>query len=66
MPTVTMEKTVACENADGVDQVFGPAGKEFTVDDKTAERLAALGAVTLAEKPKAKRAKGRELPPLEA
>lgn len=32
------------ENADGANQVFGPVGKEFELDDKTADALIDKGA----------------------
>lgn len=59
MKTVKMLKTVACETASGVNQVFGPKGKKFCVDDKTAKTLENLGAVETfnAEKPETAKAK---------
>ena len=39
-----MLKTVTCKNADGVNQVFGAAGKEFTVDHETGTNLVEQGA----------------------
>jgi hypothetical protein len=45
MKTVIMNKTVVCENASGVNQVFGPKGKQFCVDSGTASRLEDMGAI---------------------
>jgi len=47
MKTVKMKKTKACINAAGFNQVFGPAGKEFILDDKTADSLIDSGAAKL-------------------
>ena len=44
MKTIEMTGTVAQENASGVNQVFGPAGKQFTLDDTTADTLIKKGA----------------------
>ena len=41
---IEMLKTVTCKNVDGVNQVFGAAGKEFTVDHETATTLVEQGA----------------------
>jgi hypothetical protein len=47
MKTVIMNKTVVCENASGVNQVFGPKGKQFCVDSGTASRLQDMDAIDL-------------------
>ena len=47
MKTIKMNKTEVCENAGGSNQVFGPPGKEFILDDKTADALLDSGAAKL-------------------
>ena len=39
MKTIEMKKTEVCKNGSGCNQVFGPPGKQFTLDDKTADAL---------------------------
>jgi hypothetical protein len=52
MKTVSMLKTHIQENADGCRQVFGPIGKLFTLDDKTADALIDSGAAKDIRPPK--------------
>ena len=59
MKTVKMLKTVACETASGVNQVFGPKGKKFCVDDKTAKNLENMGAVEIPNAEKSETAKAK-------
>ena len=47
MKTIKMKKTETCINAGGANQVFGPSGKEFTLDDKIADSLIDSGAASL-------------------
>jgi len=47
MKTIKMKKTQAYINAAGFNQVFGPPGKEFILDDKTADALVDGGAAKL-------------------
>jgi hypothetical protein len=47
MKTVKMNRTETCLNASGVNQVFGPKGKLFNVDDSVADRLDDLGAASV-------------------
>ena len=47
MKTIKMKRTEVCENASGANQVFGPPGKEFIIDDKTADALLDSGAAKL-------------------
>ena len=47
MKTIEMKKTEACNNAAGYNQVFGPPGKQFILDDKTADALIDSGAAKL-------------------
>ena len=43
MKTVAMNKTTTEINRDGCRQVFGPKGKQYTLDDKTADALIKTG-----------------------
>ena len=47
MKTIEMKKTEVCKNAAGCSQVFGPPGKQFTLDDNTADALIDSGAARL-------------------
>ena len=47
MKTIKIKKTEVCVNASGASQVFGPPGKEFILDDKTADALLDSGAAKL-------------------
>jgi hypothetical protein len=47
MKTIKMKKTQVCINAGGCNQVFGPPGKEFILDDNTADALIDSGAAKL-------------------
>jgi hypothetical protein len=44
MKTVKMIKTMVCKNTSGVNQVYGPPGKEFSLDNKIADNLIKEGA----------------------
>jgi hypothetical protein len=46
MKTVKMNRTETCLNASGVNQVFGPKGKQFIIDDAVADRLIDSGAAS--------------------
>jgi len=52
MKTVSMLSTYIQENADGCRQVFGPIGKLFTIDDKTADALIDSGSAKDIRPPK--------------
>ena len=47
MKTIEMKKTEVCKNAAGSDQVFGPPGKQFILDNETADALIDGGAAKL-------------------
>jgi hypothetical protein len=47
MKTIKMKTTQVHINASGCNQVFGPPGKEFTLDDETADALLDSGAAKL-------------------